>query len=99
MPQVLLKLRVAPETQLRDEAGHRRRADAGPLGKPGHAFEAGDGVTGEQHPGEPPLGRGEAVEALADELADAGGACMARRYVGYVLPQSASRGNVLDDWS
>src|SRR5438067_3907818 len=97
MPQVLLKLRVAPETELRDEAGHRRRADARPLGKPGHTFQAGDGVAGEQHPGEAALGRAEAVQALADELADAGVTCIARRYVCYILPQSASPGNILDN--
>src|SRR5438270_5530145 len=97
MAQVLLKLRVATEPELRDEPGHRRRADSRPLGKPGHAFQAGDGVAGEQDPGEPALGRAQAVQALANELADAGVARIARRYVCYILPQSASPGNVLDN--
>src|SRR5260370_29322488 len=94
MPENLLELRVAAKAELGDEAGHRRRADARPLGKPGDALQPRDGVGGEEDAGKPPFRRTQGVEALPDDLADPG---VTRRDVCYILPQSRPPGTFLDN--
>ena len=71
MPQAFLKLGIAAKSQLGDEPGDRRRADAGAIGESGDALEAGDRIRGEQDAGQPAFGRAEGVEALPDHLGDA----------------------------
>src|SRR5207249_11401719 len=68
--EALLEVGVAPKAELGDESGDRRRADPRALGEPGHALQAGERVRGQEDPSQPPLGRTQRVEALADDLSN-----------------------------
>ena len=66
--EVFLELGIAAETELRDETCHRRRAHAGPLGKPGDALQTRDRIRRKQRSSQAPLGGAQGVQALADQL-------------------------------
>src|SRR5947209_5225907 len=94
MAEAFLKLGVAAETELGDEPGHRRRADARALGEPCHRLEPGDRIGGEQDPCEAAFGRRERAEAAAHDLADARALGRGVRDVCYIVPQPWRSWNV-----
>ncbi len=89
----LLELGVAAEAELGDEPGHGGRADAGPLGEPGDALQAGNRIRSQEHPGQLPLGRAQAGQVVSDQLADPR---LRRRVVCYIPAQSAPSRHILD---
>src|SRR5205807_10219507 len=76
-----LELWIAAKAELGDEPGDGGRADARPLGESSHALEAGDGVRGQEDPGQLALGWAEAGLVLAHELGHAGEVSCNVRYI------------------